>query len=79
MAEYDKKITKRNDLALRLDRTKEGNKKRRAKLRKDIKEVQNAWLAYNEMTRCEPWSVGDLLKAHAHLTDTLIGESGQPS
>lgn len=43
---------------------------------KDIKEVQNAWRAYDEMDRYEPWSVGDLLKAHAHLTDTLIGESG---
>ena len=28
---------------------------------KDIKEVQNAWHAYNEMTRYDPWSVGDLL------------------
>lgn len=44
---------------------------------KDIKEVQNAWQAYNEMTRYEPWSVDDLLKAHAHLTDALIGESGR--
>jgi len=44
---------------------------------KDIKEVQNAWRAYNEMTGHNPWSVGDLLKAHANLTDTLIGESGQ--
>ena len=44
---------------------------------KDIKEVQNAWHAYNEMPHYEPWSVGDLLQAHAHLTDALIGESGQ--
>jgi Fic family protein len=44
---------------------------------KDIKEVQNAWRAYNEITRYDPWSVGDLLMAHAHLTDALIGESGQ--
>jgi Fic family protein len=44
---------------------------------KDIKEVQNAWHAYNEMTLYAPWSVTDLLQAHAHLTDTLIGESGQ--
>lgn len=44
---------------------------------KDIKEVQNAWQAYNEMAGYDPWSVGDLLAAHAHLTDTLIGESGQ--
>jgi Fic family protein len=44
---------------------------------KDIKEVQNAWHAYNEMPDYEPGSVADLLKAHAHLTDALIGESGQ--
>ena len=44
---------------------------------KDIKEVQNAWHAYNEMPRYDPWTAEDLLQAHAHLTDTLIGESGQ--
>jgi Fic family protein len=44
---------------------------------KDIKEVQNAWQAYNEITGFDPWSAGDLLQAHARLTDTLIGESGQ--
>jgi Fic family protein len=44
---------------------------------KDIKEVQNAWHAYNEMPGYSPWAVDDLLQAHAHLTDTLIGESGR--
>ena len=44
---------------------------------KDIREVQNAWRAYDEMTGYEPWSVADLLQAHAHLTDALIGESGR--
>ncbi len=44
---------------------------------KDIKEVQNAWMAYNEMANYDPWSINDLLKAHANLTDTLIGESGR--
>lgn len=44
---------------------------------KDIKEVQNAWLAYNEMAVYDPWNVADFLKAHAFLTDTLIGESGR--
>ena len=44
---------------------------------KDIKEVQNAWLAYNEMAVYDPWGVADLLQAHAFLTDTLIGESGR--
>lgn len=44
---------------------------------KDIREVQNAWAAYNEMSGYDPWSVNDLLRAHAHLTESLIGESGQ--
>lgn len=44
---------------------------------KDVKEVQNAWRAYGDMATYDPWSVTDLLKAHAHLTDTLIGESGR--
>jgi Fic family protein len=43
---------------------------------KDIKEVQNAWQAYNELERFDPWSVRDLLEAHALMTDALIGESG---
>lgn len=44
---------------------------------RDIKEVQNAWQAYGDMTTYAPWSVADLLRAHATLTDTLIGESGR--
>lgn len=44
---------------------------------KDIKEVQNAWDAYNEMANYDSWVVGDLLKAHGLLTDDLIGESGR--
>jgi len=44
---------------------------------KDIQEVQNAWHAYNELPSYAPWSVDDLLRAHAHLTESLIGESGQ--
>lgn len=44
---------------------------------KDIKEVQNAWAAYNEIPGYDPWSVSDLLRAHAHLTASLMGESGQ--
>lgn len=45
--------------------------------RKDIKEVQNAWQAYNDLGNYDPWSINDLLKAHASMTDTLVGESGQ--
>ena len=44
---------------------------------KDIQEVQNAWRAYDELPSYSPWSVDDLLRAHAHLTERLIGESGQ--
>lgn len=44
---------------------------------KDIREVQNAWNAYGEMSGYDPWSMPDLLLAHAHLTDALLGESGQ--
>lgn len=43
---------------------------------KDIKEVQNAWDAYNELANYNPWSVEDFLKAHALLTQSLIEESG---
>jgi Fic family protein len=43
---------------------------------KDIKEVQNAWQAYNELAQFDPWDTTDLLKAHALMTDELIGESG---
>ncbi|MDR0564042.1 MAG: Fic family protein [Azoarcus sp.] len=44
---------------------------------KDIREIKNAWGAYNEITHFNPWAVGDLLRAHAFLTDTLVAESGQ--
>lgn len=44
---------------------------------KDIQEVQNAWDAYGGMGNYDPWSVDDLLKAHALLTATLIAESGR--
>ncbi|MDP3178066.1 MAG: Fic family protein [Spirochaetaceae bacterium] len=33
--------------------------------------------AYDELDAYESWSVDDLLKAHAHLTEGLIGESGR--
>ncbi len=44
---------------------------------KDIKEVQNAWHAYNEMPGYAPWEANDLLLAHSHLLAALPGESGQ--
>ncbi|MDR1589333.1 MAG: Fic family protein [Oscillospiraceae bacterium] len=43
---------------------------------KDIKEVQNAWQAYNGLDGYDPWNIEDLLKAHSLMTSELIGESG---
>ena len=43
---------------------------------KDIKEVQNAWQAYNRLDGYDPWNMTDILSAHATMTDSLIGESG---
>jgi Fic family protein len=43
---------------------------------KDIKEVQNAWQAYNGLDDYDPWSVDDFLDAHELMTSKLIGESG---
>ncbi len=39
--------------------------------------MQNAWNAYGEMLNHDPWSVASLSQEHAHLTDALIGGSGQ--
>jgi Fic family protein len=44
---------------------------------KDIKEVQNAWEAYNAIGDYSPWRVADLLDAHSHMTTELVGESGK--
>ncbi|MDR3283217.1 MAG: Fic family protein [Candidatus Methanoplasma sp.] len=43
---------------------------------KDVKEVQNAWQAYNGLDSYDPWSADDLLGAHSLMTSELIGESG---
>ncbi|MDR1571060.1 MAG: Fic family protein [Clostridiales Family XIII bacterium] len=44
---------------------------------KDVREVQNAWQAYNGLDSYDPWSVEDLLRAHSLMTSGLIGESGE--
>jgi Fic family protein len=44
---------------------------------KDIKEVQNAWAAYDKLGSLDPWSRESLLSAHALMTDGLIWESGR--
>jgi Fic family protein len=43
---------------------------------KDIKEVRNVWAAYNLLEELNPYSSGDLLKAHASMTAGLVDESG---
>lgn len=43
---------------------------------KDIREVQNAYDAYDEMMNYDPYSIKDFLKAHKYLTTDLINEAG---
>ena len=42
----------------------------------DIREVQNAYEAYEIMTRLNPYSVKDLLKAHKIMMEELVKEAG---
>ncbi|MBM5782086.1 MAG: Fic family protein [Pelagibacterales bacterium] len=44
---------------------------------REIKEVQNAILAYDEMHNWQPSSLNDLLKAHEILMRSLVEEAGQ--
>jgi Fic family protein len=43
----------------------------------DIKEVKNAFAAYEQMPDLDPYSVSDFLKAHSFITENLVQESGQ--
>ena len=43
----------------------------------DIKEVKNAFSAYERIPDLNPYSVGDFLKAHNFITENLVQESGQ--
>ena len=43
---------------------------------KDIKEVQNAYAAYELIPQLNPYSVDDFLTAHSHITSELINEAG---
>lgn len=43
---------------------------------RDVKEVENALAAYNEIEKFDPWNVDDFLRAHRMLTEGLIRESG---
>ena len=42
----------------------------------DIREVQNAYQAYDHLNELDPYSVRDLLKAHKWMTAELVKESG---
>ena len=43
----------------------------------DIKEVKNAFSAYEQIPDLDPYSLDDFLKAHHFITENLIQESGQ--
>ena len=43
---------------------------------KDIREVQNAYEAYDMLTKLNPYSITDLLKAHKIMMMDLVRESG---
>ena len=42
----------------------------------DIREVKNAYQAYEQLQRLNMYSVNDLLKAHKLMTEGLVKESG---
>lgn len=44
---------------------------------KDIAEVQNAYEIYENMDKLNPYSIGDLLKAHRIMVKGLINEAGE--
>jgi len=44
---------------------------------KDIKEVQNAYIAYELIPQLNPYSVDDFLTAHSSITSELINEAGR--
>ncbi|MCL2042448.1 MAG: Fic family protein [Bacteroidales bacterium] len=44
---------------------------------KDIKEVQNAYTAYELIPQLDAYSVDDFLAAHRHITSELINEAGR--
>lgn len=43
---------------------------------REVKEVENAFAAYDALDGLDPWSVDDLLRAHGLLTAGLVSESG---
>jgi Fic family protein len=43
----------------------------------EIKEVKNAYEAYDKIMTFDPYAIGDFLKAHKLMTDGLVKESGK--
>ncbi|MDR3141065.1 MAG: Fic family protein, partial [Tannerellaceae bacterium] len=43
----------------------------------DIKEVKNAFSAYEQIPGLNPYSMEDFLRAHSFITESLVQESGQ--
>ena len=43
----------------------------------EIKEVKNAYEAYDKIMTFDPYDIGDFLKAHKLMTDGLVKESGK--
>jgi Fic family protein len=43
----------------------------------EIKEVKNAYEAYDKIMTFDPYAIGDFLKAHRLMTDGLVTESGR--
>jgi len=43
----------------------------------DIKEVKNAFSAYEQIPDLDPYSLDDFLKAHKFITENLVQEAGQ--
>ena len=43
----------------------------------DIKEVKNAYEAYDKIMTFDPYSITDFLKAHKLMTDGLVKETGK--
>jgi Fic family protein len=43
----------------------------------DVKEVRNAYEAYDKIMTYDPYSISDFLKAHLLMTDGLVKESGK--
>ena len=44
---------------------------------REIREVKNAFAAYDLLARVDPMSVDDLLRAHRAMMDELVGEAGR--